>query len=241
MRDHGHHYVANAKPDRQCLLVVPKSSQLKTLAEARGKRFVVAEQVSYMARLCRAELLDRGIDLAKENVQIVREQAAVPFYLTGNNFGDVGAIALYSGPTKKLDKKNLRVLHTSVAQPYFPLVAHAHFKPKQIRAMQKELEALDSKPIGAEIIKRIGITGFDTGSETRMKELLVWLKKLGPTCPANLDRARPGRKRAAAGTGTRHSLRTRRVRVGRRPRTDYARGARFQMRFMLGAVACPFP
>lgn len=177
MRDHGYHYVANAKPDGQCLIVVPKNSPLKTLAEARGKRFVVPEQVSYMARFCRAELRDRGIDLAKENVQIVREQAAVPFYLTGNNFGDVGAIASYSGPAKKLDKENLRVLHTSVAQPYFPLVAHARFKPEQIRAMQKELEALDNKPIGAEIFKRIGITGFDTGSETRMKELLVWLEK----------------------------------------------------------------
>lgn len=31
---------------------------------ARGKRFVMLEQVSYMSRFCRAELRDRGFDQA---------------------------------------------------------------------------------------------------------------------------------------------------------------------------------
>lgn len=176
MRDNGYHYVASAKPDGQCLVVVPQASPIKSLADAHGKRFVMPEQVSYMSRFCRAELRDRGIDLAKENVQYVREQAAVTFYMS-NNFADVGAIASYSGPAKKLDKDGFRVLHSSVTQPYFPLVAHAKFKPEQLKAIQKELETLPDKPGGPEILKRIGIAAFDTGSETRMKELLAWLEK----------------------------------------------------------------
>lgn len=176
MRDDGYQYVASAKPDGQCLVIVPKGSAIQSLADARGKRFVMPEQVSYMSRFCRAELRDRGIDLARENVQYVREQAAVPFYM-GNNFADVGAIASYSGPAKKLDKDGFRVLHSSVTQPYFPLVAHGKFKPEQLKAIQKELESLPDKPGGPELLKRIGIDAFDTGGEAGMRALLSWLEK----------------------------------------------------------------
>jgi ABC-type phosphate/phosphonate transport system substrate-binding protein len=176
MRDNGYHYLASAKPDGQCLIVVPKDSTLKTLADARGKRFVMPEQVSYMSRFCRAALRDQGINLATENVQYVREQAAVTFYMS-NKFADVGAIASYSGPAKKLDKDGFRVLYSSVTQPYFPLVAHARFKPEQIKAIQRELSALPEKPGGPEILQRIGIAAFDTDTERRMQELLGWLEK----------------------------------------------------------------
>jgi ABC-type phosphate/phosphonate transport system substrate-binding protein len=94
-----------------------------------------------------------------------------------NQFADVGAIASYSGPAKKLDKDGFRVLHRSVAQPYFPLVAHAKFKPEQIKAIQMALASLPDKPGGSEILQRIGIAAFDTGAEERMKGLLDWLEK----------------------------------------------------------------
>lgn len=176
MRDNGYHYLASAKPDGQCLIVVPKNSPLKTLADARGKRFAVPEQVSYMSRFCRAALRDQGIDLSRENVQYVREQAAVTFYMD-NQFADVGAIASYSGPAKRLDKDGFRILYSSVSQPYFPLVAHGRFKPEQIKAIQRELTALPEKPGGPEILQRIGIASFDTSAESRMQELLSWLEK----------------------------------------------------------------
>jgi len=176
MRDNGYHYLASAQPDGQCLIIVPKDAPLQKLEEARGKRFVMPEQVSYMSRFCRAELRDRGIDLAKENVQYVREQAAVTFYLD-NKFADIGAIASYSGPARKLDKDGFRVLHRSVAQPYFPLVAHAKFKPEQIKAIQAALAALPDKPGGPDILQRIGIAAFDSSGEDRMKVLLDWLEK----------------------------------------------------------------
>lgn len=176
MRDNGYNYLASARPDGQCLIVVPKDSPIKTLEEARGKRFVMPEQVSYMSRFCRAELRDRGIDLGKEKLQYVREQGAITFYMT-NNFADVGGIASYSGPAKKLDRDGFRILHRSVAQPYFPLVAHAKFRPDQLKTIQTALLSLSDRPGGAEILKRIGIDGFDTDAQARMQDLLSWLEK----------------------------------------------------------------
>lgn len=99
LRDYKYRFVASAKPDGQCLIVVPRDSPIKTLADAKGKRFVMPEKVSYMSRFCAAELRDQGILLDKENVKYVREQGAVTFYMD-NHFSDVGGLASYSGAAK---------------------------------------------------------------------------------------------------------------------------------------------
>ena len=84
LRDHRYQYVANAETDGQCMLAVRADSPIETLDQLRGKTFVMPEEVAYMARFCRAELRDKGIDLAQENVFYVREQGAIPFGLEKN-------------------------------------------------------------------------------------------------------------------------------------------------------------
>lgn len=174
VRDHGYRYVASAIPDGQCWIVVAKDSPLQSLAQAKGQRWVMPEQVSYMSKFCTAELRDRGIKLSAERVQYVREQGAVPFYLE-NKFAEVGAIASYSGPAKTLEKSGHRVLHKSVSQPYFPLVASARFTPDQVAAMQAELGALARTEAGREVLKTIGVQSFDITSGERLRALLGWL------------------------------------------------------------------
>lgn len=174
MRDYGYSYIASTKPDGQCFIIVPKASALKSIDEVKGQRIALPEQIAYMSRFCAAELRDRGILVGKENVQFVREQAAVGFYLD-NKFADVGGVASYSGIAKKWEKDGGRILHKSVAQPYFPLVAHKRIKPEQLKAIQEELLALPASEAGRDVLKRIGVEQFDTGSEARMRELLKWL------------------------------------------------------------------
>ena len=174
MRDYGYNYVTSAKPDGQCLIIVNKDSTITTLDAVRGKRFVMPESVSYMSRFCNAEMRDRGINLANETVKYVREQAAVGFYL-GQKFADVGAIASYSGLAKKLDKDGFRVLHKSVPQPYFPLVAAKSVNADQVRAIQKALLALPETVDGKEVLARIGVQEFEASSGPRMVSLLKWL------------------------------------------------------------------
>jgi phosphonate transport system substrate-binding protein len=103
MRDYGYSYIASTKPDGQCFVIVPKGSALKTINDVKGQRIALPEQIAYMSRFCAAELRDKGILVGKENVQFVREQAAVGFYLD-NKFADVGGVASYSGIAKKWEK-----------------------------------------------------------------------------------------------------------------------------------------
>ena len=174
MRDYGYQYVASAQPDGQCLIVVPQDSPAKNVADLKGLRIVLPEAAAYMAKFCAAELRDRGLDLAKEKVQRVREQAAVPFYL-GNRFADVGGVASYSGVAKALEKSNLRVLHRSVSQPYFPLIADQAFSAPQIAAMQRALTALPQTDEGKDVLKSVGVQGFTTDTEKPLRALLPWL------------------------------------------------------------------
>jgi phosphonate transport system substrate-binding protein len=174
VRDHGYRYVASAQPDGQCVIIAAKDAPITTLEQARGKRWVLPEKVSYMSRFCTAELRDRGIVVAQEKVQHVREQGAVPFYID-NRFADVGAVASYSGPGRALDKTGHRVLHRSVKQPYFPLVAARRITPEEVRAAQDALTALPQSDAGKAVLKTIGVQAFDTTSGERLLALLGWL------------------------------------------------------------------
>lgn len=174
MRDHGYQFVASARPDGHCLIITRKDSPLQSLAQSKGTRWVLPEQVSYMSKFCTAELRDRGITVAREKVQYVREQGAVTFYLD-NKFADIGAIASYSGPAKSLEKSGFRILHKSGAQPYFPLVAGKRVSPEQVRAVQVELMNLPQSDSGREVLKTVGIQGFDTDAGERLRALLNWL------------------------------------------------------------------
>jgi ABC-type phosphate/phosphonate transport system substrate-binding protein len=89
LRDYGWRYVATARPDGHCLLIVKKDSPLQTIADARGRRFILPESSAYMTRFCRAELRDRGIAVEKESVQYTREQSTVAFALQAGQ-ADIG-------------------------------------------------------------------------------------------------------------------------------------------------------
>ena len=183
LRDYGYRYVASARPDGQCLIVVGKDSPIKTLAEIKGQKIVMPEKVAYMTKFCTAELRNQGIDLAKEDVNYVREQEAVTFYVD-NGFAKVGAIASYSGAARKWVKAGGTILHKSVTQPYFPLVAGKVFSSEQIGAMQKALLALPNSADGQAVLKSIGIQGFDTGTEAKLRQLLDWLGCKDGVCAA---------------------------------------------------------
>lgn len=174
IRDYRYQFVASAKPDGQCFIVVPKDSPIKALAEIKGKRIALPEEAAYMTKFCRAELRDKGIDLSKENVRYVREQGAVAMYLQ-NNFAEAGGLASYSGVAKKWEQDGNRVIHKSVAQPYFPLIASRKIKPADVEAVKKALLAMPDNEADQTVLKTVGIQAFDTTSEQRLRDLLKWL------------------------------------------------------------------
>lgn len=174
LRDYRYQFVATAAPEGQCMLAVAADSPLKTVADLRGKTFVMPEQVAYMTRFCRAELRDRGIDLEKENVFYVREQGAIPFALE-NKIADVGGMASYSGAIRQWQGKGQRVLHQSVSQPYMPVIASRDLTAAEVSAAREALLALGKDDAGRDFLKQLGIAGFTDSEEGRLRKLPAWL------------------------------------------------------------------
>lgn len=174
LRDYRYNFVATAKPDGQCILIVHKDSPIKTVSDLKGKSFVLPETKAYMTRFCRAELRDQGVVIENERVTYVREQGAIPFAIE-NRISDVGGIASYSGAYAKWVKGEHRVLHQSRSQPYMPLVASPRVSSEQIGKMQRALNEMGSTDSGSQILKRLGITSFVTTEEGRLRKLLEWL------------------------------------------------------------------
>lgn len=180
---YGYKFLASARPDGQCYIVARKGSAIRAVADLKGKRIVMPERASYMAKLCRAELRDQGVALEKEQVQYVREQGAVTFYLE-NNLADAGGIASYSGVAAQWLKKGLPIVHKSRPQPYFPLIAGPSITEAQRADIRKALAALDATPGDTTVLKPIGIASFDTDGEARLDTLLDWLAAPAPAAAA---------------------------------------------------------
>jgi ABC-type phosphate/phosphonate transport system substrate-binding protein len=174
LKQYGYKFLASAKPDGQCVIIAGKDSGIRSVADLKGKRIVMPEPVSYMAKFCRAELRDQGIALDKENVKYVREQGAVTFYIE-NKFADAGGVASYSGVAKKWIKDGNPVVHKSRPQPYFPLIAGPNITDPQRAEIKKALAAMTQSPADQAVLKTVGIEAFDTESEARLAALLDWL------------------------------------------------------------------
>ena len=156
------------------MLAVRADSPVQSLEQLRGKTFVMPEEVAYMARFCRAELRDKGIELAQENVFYVREQGAIPFGLE-KGIADVGGMASYSGAFRKWRDQDQRVLHQSVGQPYMPVVAAPSVSAEHLSKARKVLLELPQDAAGREFLRSLGISGFTDNGEERLRKLLAWL------------------------------------------------------------------
>lgn len=174
VRDYGFRYVANAKPDGNCVFIVPRASPARTIADLKGRRIMLPEKVSYMAQFCSAELRDAGFDLSRASY--VKEQENVVYQLQNGN-AELGGIASYSKALKGIGDAGVRELQRSRPQPYFPLIAGGRISGKQIGDLRKELLKLSDTPAGKEVLARMGIAGFDDGGEQRLGDLLAWLEK----------------------------------------------------------------
>lgn len=69
------------------------------------------------------------------------------------------------------------MLHKSVQQPYFPLIARGKILPQQVEAIQKSLQGMPDTDAGRQVLKTTGVKEFDSSSESRLRELLNWLER----------------------------------------------------------------
>src|SRR6476659_9497316 len=129
-----------------------------------------------MWRAAKAMLRDSKIDMTKESVKAMRDQAAIGWAVENKMF-DVGVVNSASGIGKNWEKNGGRVIATSRNQLNMPFIAAPDLGPAQIAKLRAAVLALDSTDNGRAILKKINLpAGF---RETPREEFLDFLKWLG--------------------------------------------------------------
>lgn len=174
IRDYGYQFVATAEPAIHCELMVPKTSSLKSVKELRDKYFILPQERAYITNFCLAALRDEGIRLDKNNMYFVGDQDAILFGLD-HGMADVGGVATNTKAFRNLKAAGYRVLYESIPQPFFPVIAAPSIDAQSVRKLQRLLTGLGGTSEGRDELERIGIAGFVTTEEQRLRELLTWL------------------------------------------------------------------
>ena len=174
IRDFGYQLVATAKDSYQTLFIVTKDSPLRTIADVKGKSIVTPDAYSNMWRAAKAMLRDANIDMSREQVRAMRDQAAIGWSME-NGFFDVGVVNSTSGVGRNWEKKGGRVIARSRDLPNMPFIASPAISPAQVAQLRALAVSLESSDEGREILKKIGLTAFLDTPPKVMLDFLAWL------------------------------------------------------------------
>ncbi|HEY1290957.1 MAG TPA: PhnD/SsuA/transferrin family substrate-binding protein [Burkholderiales bacterium] len=178
VRDFGYQPVVSAKEPYQTLFIVVKNSPIKTISDVRGRTILTPDQYSNMWRAANAMLRDNKIDMSRETVKSMRDQAAIGWSLE-NGFFDVGVVNSVSGVGKSWEKNGGRVIARSRDQINMPLIASPKVSAAQIERLRAAIIALDSTESGQAILKKIGMPpGFKETPRQAYLDFLAWLGDL---------------------------------------------------------------
>jgi ABC-type phosphate/phosphonate transport system substrate-binding protein len=178
VRDFGYQPVVSAKEPYQTLFIVVKTSPIRTISDVRGKTILTPDQYSNMWRAANAMLRDNKIDMSREAVRSMRDQAAIAWSLE-NGFFDVGVVNSASGVGRSWEKNGGRVIARSRDQINMPLIASPKLSAVQLERLRAAIIALDSTESGQAILKKIGMpAGFKETPRQAYLDFLAWLGDL---------------------------------------------------------------
>jgi len=177
VRDFGYQSIATAKEPSQTWFVVMHDSPLRTLADVKGRTIVTPDQYSNMWRVANAMLRDNKIDMSREQVKSMRDQAAIGWSLQ-SGFFDVGVLNSVSGVARTWEKNGGRVIAKSRDLPNMPFIASPDVTSAQVAKLRTAVVSLDQTEPGRAILKKIGLTGFQETPNKVLLDFLAWIGDL---------------------------------------------------------------
>lgn len=178
VRDWGYQPVVSAKEPYQTLFIVVKTSPIRTIADVKGRTILTPDQYSNMWRAANAMLRDNKIDMSREQVRAMRDQAAIGWSLE-NGFFDVGVVNSASGVGRSWEKNGGRVIARSRDQINMPMIASPKLPSAQVERLRAVMIGLDSTDEGQAILKKIGMpVGFKDTPRQAFLDFLAWLGDL---------------------------------------------------------------
>ncbi len=175
MRDHGYRLLVAAKGESKVHFIVPGDSPLQSLDDLRGRFIALPDELAYPSALGLAVLRDAGIDTQAVRLQHMNRQEAVG-YSVRNKLADAGVVISYSGVARNWEREGGRFLHTRDKLPYWSIIVSSRVTPATEQKLRAALLDLDKTARGRDILKQIGIEGFEVGEQRTYLDMLAWVE-----------------------------------------------------------------
>lgn len=174
VRDSGYQVVATAREPNQAWFVVMQGSRIRSIADVTGRSVVAPERNSNTWRVAQAMLRDNGIDMGRQNVKTMRDQAAIGWAVQGAIF-EVGVVDSVSGVARTWENSGGRVVAKSRDLPNTPFIASPELSAMQVAKLRAAVVGLDSSEAGRAILKAGGLTPFQEMPAKALLDFLAWL------------------------------------------------------------------
>jgi len=171
----GYQPVAMTTQYIQGYFVVKKESQIKTLADTKGKTISMAPSFAIIHQIAVQDLKAVGVEMHKDIKHYVTKghTNAVISLLKGHSDLALSGVSMW----KKLEPKykdQLRILEKSTKIPGFLIMAHADMKPELVDKIRQSLLKFDQSAEG----KAYLFKGYKNISDGEMEQLDQYIKNL---------------------------------------------------------------
>ncbi|MBU0594001.1 MAG: PhnD/SsuA/transferrin family substrate-binding protein [Pseudomonadota bacterium] len=173
MRDQKYQLVAMAKGEFTVKFIVNANSPLKKPEDIKGKRIALAKG-TFMERAGMAELRDRNLTPAADQIQVAKFQDAIEF-IVEKKFADVGMVSPIVA--KSWVAKGGSVLFESRKMPFWSLIASPDMSKDDVMKIQTALINLENSEDGKKLLEKLGVKGFVAGNQQDYIDLQSWLEK----------------------------------------------------------------
>jgi ABC-type phosphate/phosphonate transport system substrate-binding protein len=162
MRDQNYQLVAMAKGEFTVKFIVNANSPMKKPEE------------TFMEKAGMAELRDRNLTPAENQIQAAKFQDAIEF-IVEKGFADVGMVSPIVA--KNWAAKGGGVLFESRKMPFWSLIASPNMSKDEVMKIQAALVNLENSEDGKKLLEKLGVKGFVPGNQQEYLDLLSWLEK----------------------------------------------------------------
>lgn len=173
MRDQKYQLVAMAKGEFTVKFIVNANSPMKKPEDIKGKRIALAKG-TFMEKAGMAELRDRNLTPAENQIQAAKFQDAIEF-IVEKGFADVGMVSPIVA--KNWAAKGGGVLFESRKMPFWSLIASPNMSKDEVMKIQAALVNLENSEDGKKLLEKLGVKGFVPGNQQEYLDLLSWLEK----------------------------------------------------------------
>jgi phosphonate transport system substrate-binding protein len=153
--------------------LVRADSELKSLADLRGRKLGAPDEDSITSWMVRATMRDAVGDPAATPITYTRYQDAVPF-MVQHTFTQAGATAS-NAVVKAWQEQGGKVLAKSKPVPIKHFIAGPAISPEQVNRLRDYLTALDGTDEGRKKLEPIKIKGYMPYDRQQLMALGAWL------------------------------------------------------------------